>query len=304
MELRSLPVNAIPAGAVVVGVDGSDPGDAAVAWAADQAALEHRPLVLAHAIGTLGTSGTVWLSEGADPAPVLRDLHEHANTVLEAAAAHVARRRPSVVVHTTTAADDPRQMLLDLSRHAGTVVVGSRGRGPVRSLLLGSVSAATARHATCPVVVVRPHHPGIVRRGVLVGADGSPASLPVLEFAFREAAQRRLPLTVMHCVWDAVATVTTPHVVGTDASSVEEARLLLAESIAGLGEKHPDVHVTQQVARGLPGACLGQVADSMDLVVVGRRQAGAWSRVVDGDVSHDLVEHARTVVAVVPELSR
>lgn len=303
MELRSVTATTIPAGAVVVGVDGSDPGDAAVAWAADQAALDHRPLVLAHATGTLGTTGTAWLAAGADPTPLLRELRAQAATILEDAAEHVARRRPSVAVRPTTVEGDPQQMLLDLCRHASTVVVGSRGRGPVRSALLGSVSAAMARHAPCPVVVVRPHHPGIVRRGVLVGADGSPASLPVVEFAFRMAAQRRLPLTVMHCVWDAVAAVTTPHATGGDGSCLEEAHLVLAESVAGLAEKYPDVHVTQQVARGLPGPCLGQVADSMDLVVVGRRRSGAWSRLVDGDVSHDLVEHARTVVAVVPEVS-
>ncbi|GAA4715114.1 universal stress protein [Nocardioides conyzicola] len=282
MELRSLPANAVPAGAIVVGVDGSDHSDAAVAWAADQAALDGLPLVLAHAISTLGTTVTAW-------------------SAAESAAEHVARRHPSVVVHPTTVEGDPRQVLLDLSRNATAIVVGSRGRGPVRSLLLGSVSAATARHASCPVVVVRPHHPGIVRRGVLVGADGSPASAPVLEFAFRTASQRGLPLTVMHCVWDPVAAVGTPFVVASDGSDVEDARLVLAESVAGLGERYPDVHVTQQVARGLPGPCLGQAADSMDLLVVGRRQAGVWSRAVDGDVSHDVVEHARTVVAVIPE---
>ena len=53
------------------------------------------------------------------------------------------------------------------------VVLGSRGRGPMRTLLLRSVGVAVTKHAECPVVVVRPGNRGLVRNGVLVGADGS-----------------------------------------------------------------------------------------------------------------------------------
>jgi nucleotide-binding universal stress UspA family protein len=171
----------------------------------------------------------------------------------------------------------------------------------VRSLLLGSVSAAVARHATCPVAVVRPHHPGTVRRGILVGADGTAESLATLEVAYREASARRLPLTVMHCVDDVLAQMTSAHLVRTEDPTLEGARLLLAETVAGMGEKFPDVHADLELCRGVATQALSTAADTMNLLVVGRRHAGALSRLAAGDVSGYLVEHARTVVVVVPE---
>jgi nucleotide-binding universal stress UspA family protein len=223
--------------------------------------------------------------------------------LLTTTAQKVRARCPSTEVHTRVITNDARQALLALAHRASIVVVGSRGHGPVRSLLLGSVSAAVARHAACPVVVVRPHHPGTVRRGVLVGADGTALSHPTLELAYREASVRRLPLTVMHCVNDLPAQITSVHLVRPDDPSAEESRLVLAESVAGMAEKYPDVHVRLQVCRGDAAHALSIAADNMDLLVVGRRHSGTLTRLVAGDVSGYLVEHARTVVLVVPESS-
>jgi nucleotide-binding universal stress UspA family protein len=236
---------------------------------------------------------------------MVMEMRAEGERVLAAAALQVAARYPSVDVRTHEEVHDARQMLLDLSAQARTVVVGSRGRGPVRSLLLGSVSAAVARHARCPVVVVRPHDTDTDtdRRGVLVGADGTFASLPTVELAYRAASVRRLPLTVMHCVDDVLAQTTSTHLVTTAGPDLDGARLALAESVAGMAEKYPDVQVRLEVCRGTAAYALSAAADTMDLLVVGRRLVGALSRLVTPDVSGYLVEHARTVVMVVPETS-
>jgi nucleotide-binding universal stress UspA family protein len=278
-------IHATPIGAILVGVDVGDHSDRAVDWAADQAALERRPLLLVHATGP-----TMWGKITTEDVEVLARAADRAT-----------HRQPGLALHTEVIAEDARPALL---RHAATaemVVVGSRGRGPARSRLLGSVSASVAHQASCPVVVVRPHHPGAVRRGVYVGVDGTAGSAPVVEFAYRHAAIRGLPLTAMHCVWDYAAPTTRPRSIPRTQPGYDDARLLLAESTSGMTEKYPDVHVTPQLWSGLPQDCLAQAAEHADIIVVGRRQIDPFTRALFGEVSGRVVEHADCVVAVVPD---
>lgn len=267
-------------GSIVVGVDGSEHAARAVAWAAAQASLERRPLALVHC------------ARSASGAGLLADAVRQAS--LAAADLDV------VAVQAT---DDPRDTLIDLSTDAHLLVLGSRGRGAVRSSVLGSVSASVSRGAACPVVVCRPPQ-GPVEDRILVGADGTRESLPVLEFAFAQASMRGLPLTVMHCFYDAAVVSTGPGVVpADDPEDLGDLHLLLAESVAGLGEKYPDVHVTRQLARGLVDICLAGHPPEAALVVVGSTPASGWSRFAHASCALAVLERTHTTVAVVPELS-
>jgi len=192
---------------------------------------------------------------------------------------------------------DPRSLLIRLSEQAELVVVGSRGHGPVKSLLLGSVGVALARHAACPVVVHRPTHRGLVRNGIVVGADATAASAPVLEFAHRQAAMRDLPLLVLHCFWDVAAAA---HLGDGEAPDFEEERVMFAESMAGMAEKYPEVRVRTELAHGIPADAIIKAGDRMDLIVVGAHQVRGTARVMFGSVSVAVVEHATCPVAVVP----
>src|SRR3954451_2336881 len=171
----------IPAGTIVVGLDGSPSADRALDWAIDHARRERRQLTLVH---------------GLEP------MHERAEALamLDRARLHCLEVAPDLAVHAALWMADPRVALLDLGHSAATVVVGSHGRGPVSSVLLGSVGLSVTRHAPCPVVVVRPQHPGAVRNGVLVAADER--SRPVVEFAYRQASLRDLPLTIVRTTDD------------------------------------------------------------------------------------------------------
>lgn len=292
----------VPPGTVVVGVDGSKSADQAIDWAIEQGALEHRPLTLVHALGPLGTSGTAWLDQaGVNQRDILDAMRADGQSLLDTARDRVARKAPDVEVHEVLRLVDPREALLDLSHRAAMLVLGSRGRGPVRSLVLGSVSVGVSRHASCPVVILRPHNPGVVRRGVLVGADGTERSRASLEFAYRQASLRRLPLTVMHCFWDAQGATSGPHSIPDSAEGFENERMVLSESLSGMTEKFPDVHVHTELARGLADDCLVRASGQMEMVVVGFHHSGTVSGLVYGSVASTVLEHASCVVAVVPE---
>lgn len=288
----------IPAGSIVVGVDGSESGDRALLWAIDQAVAEKRPLALVHAVSP---AGAVWMDQaGMDHRIGLEAMRSEARQLLDRARDRVSARAPDLEVHDALRVTDPRDLLLELSKGAALLVVGSRGRGPVRSLLLGSVGLALSRHAACPLVIHRPGKPGLVRNGIVVGVDGSPGSRTTLEFAYRQASLRGLPLTVFHCFWDVLTGAATPELVATAAANLEEEKLLVAEAVAGMGEKYPDVRVRTELARGLADRALLDAGARMDMIVVGSRHGGAVAEITFGSVAASVVEHATCLVAVVP----
>lgn len=295
-----------PAGTIVVGIDGSDSSLEALAWASVQAAGQRRGLTLAYAVLP---PDSAWI----DPA-LMRALDVHrddagVDEVLSRAREVVSRRAADVDVHECVRLGDPRDVLLELGQDAGELVIGSRGRGPVRSLLLGSVGVTLSRHAVCPVVVHRPGSPGRVHTGVVAGVDGSERSRNVLAFAFEQAALRDLPLTVLHCVWDAQAAAVGPALLAGGAAAVfvaeteqamETARLLVSETLAGFCEDFPEVPVRTELARGMAADALVRLGERADLLVVGSHHGGVATSILLGSVATDVVEHARCPVAVVP----
>ena len=146
----------IPEGAIVVAVDGSETADLALAWAARQAGLEARPLVIAHALGDpyVMVSGGYHFNSGTMYSVVVEQQRAEGDAVVAAATHQVAESHPKVDVTAVMEPVDPRQLLLTLAENASLIVMGSRGRGAFRSLLLGSVTSAVAGRAACPVVVV------------------------------------------------------------------------------------------------------------------------------------------------------
>lgn len=134
-------------GPVVVGVDGSLEGAAALAFAFEAASARRVPLVAVHA----------WQDTVADrmsPPPGGQAAFQEEN-LAEWLAAWGAKF-PDVAVQRVVARDRPARALLERSAGAQLVVVGSRGRGALAGLVLGSVSQALLHHSACPVAVVRP----------------------------------------------------------------------------------------------------------------------------------------------------
>lgn len=288
------------AGTIVVGIDGSASSQEALVWAATQAEAEQRPLTLVHAVPR--TTPTLLDTSASDPRQA-RDLALRAKgqEVLDAAQAQVRQLAPGVDVLTECRLEDPREVLIDLSRTAAMLVLGSRGRGPVKSLLLGSTAVAVVRLAQCPVVVHRPLLAATAARtgGIAVGVDSTEDSRAVLEVAFQQAALRDLPLTVVHTYWYfEQSSAIDP--VSAEPELRQQARLALAQTLAGFAEKYPDVTVHTEVDQAMPERYLLRMTDQMDLLVVGAHHGSRAAQFMFGSVSVWLVEHARCPVAVVP----
>lgn len=140
------------AAGVVVGVDGSELSQDAIDFAFEQAQSRQVPLTAVMAWHDPVSTGP------GDMLPVVYDidaLAEEATTVLAEAVAGHADRYPDVVVRRETVRGHADEVLIEAGRTAELLVVGSRGRGAFRGLLLGSTSRALVHHAPCPVAVVR-----------------------------------------------------------------------------------------------------------------------------------------------------
>jgi nucleotide-binding universal stress UspA family protein len=290
----------IEPGSIIVGVDGSDDSGRALRWAAEQAAREHRPLAVVTAAPVTQLNALALAGAASTYVAGTDALMEGARSVAAGAAESVQLVRPGLATTAHAVQGDPREVLIELSRDAHLVVMGSRGRGVFRSRLLGSVSANVLRRAHSPVVVCRPESPGQVRRGILVGADGTTEGRAVLQFAFELASMRELPLTVLHSFHDVIAAVNGPQLVSAAEAFVEEERLLLAESVAGFAERFPEVWVDLQLARGFAHECLAVDSQRWHLIVVGRHPTDSVGRMMSSTVATAVVERAHTTVAVVP----
>ena len=136
-------------GTIVVGIDGSDPSIAAAHWAAEQAGLTGFLLVVIGSWQGFPAWGTVVPVPGDyDP---LADIRSMLDKIVEGLAAAF----PAVTIDTRAVTGPPAEVLIEASRYADLLVVGSRGHSQVSGMLLGSVSQHCATQAHCSTVIVR-----------------------------------------------------------------------------------------------------------------------------------------------------
>lgn len=138
---------------VVVGVDCSEVSDMAVEHAFDEAQRREVGLVAVHAYSDADARSLFAesrMEHGWEP------LERSEGRLLAERLADCARRHPDVALEPVVVPAKPREELLERSRTASLLVIGSRGRGGFAGLLLGSTSQALLHHAECPVMVVRP----------------------------------------------------------------------------------------------------------------------------------------------------
>jgi nucleotide-binding universal stress UspA family protein len=140
---------------IVVGVDGSDGAANALEFAAAEAALRETQLriVSAWEMPDWRYTAPPGFEPVLDPATI-DAFRELGKEVADKALATVKERHPSLQVEAISVQGHPADALLAQGADAALIVVGRRGLGGFKSLLLGSVSQQVVHHATCPVVVV------------------------------------------------------------------------------------------------------------------------------------------------------
>ncbi len=281
---------------ILVCVDGSVAAEAAVGWAAGEAGLRDLPITLMHAVapvlvgwpvGQLYADMPQWQREAAQR--VMDQAHKMVTAkVIDSTPREI---RTEIVYSAIVPA------LIDASKDASMIVVGSQGLGALGRLLLGSVTAGLLQHAHCPVAVIHSEAGAMpaANAPVLVGTDGSPASEAAISLAFDEASRRGVGLVALHA-WSDVGVFP---MLGMDWRDREaEGHEVLAERLAGWQEQYPDVRVKRLIVCDRPSRWLLDEAEHAQLVVVGSHGRGGFAGMLLGSVGRHVAEAAVVPVIV------
>jgi len=137
---------------ILVGADGSEEATQAVAFAAAEADREGQDLTILHAFG----SPMFRVPKGMPGSDLAESAAEEERVILSETAAGLAENYPDLTVHQVLVVDTaPAKALVDAARNAGLLVLGSRGRGAFKRLLMGSTAHAVVSQLPCPTIITR-----------------------------------------------------------------------------------------------------------------------------------------------------
>ncbi|SDM37538.1 universal stress protein [Allokutzneria albata] len=270
---------------IVIGVSPFADRRPVVSWAANEAVLRGRAVRLVHVCQELQWFGT----SGVD---ALFGPRVQGEQVLREVEAAVRAAHPALEVTCGIADGDPAEVLVEESRAAELVVVGTHDQGRFADLVLGSVSRELVRRSAAPVITVPNLERPCVDGPVVVGVDGTEVSQEALRFALTEASRTGRRLYAVHC-WP------TPLDRAERSLVRDEECRVLAEALAGVSEEFPDVYVIPVLSGGDPAEELVWRSRDASMVVLGSRCRGALAAVVLGSVGRDVLRHASCPVAVV-----
>ncbi|MCC2671510.1 MAG: putative Universal stress protein UspA [Armatimonadetes bacterium] len=234
------------------------------------------------------------------------DRHDQTELALEVAATALTTSETAMV--RCTRRGHAAAEILSAAEELSTdlIVLGSHGRSALARFLLGSVAERVARHAPCPVLLVRGSGEGL--RQVVLGVDGSAGSTHAVDYL------RRFPLPP-GCEVRVVAVlanlhqimhehlILTPPLTETsipfDQWQREQAAGRLAEATDALRETGKQVVTEIRSGDAAPGLIATAADEGADLIVLGSHGAGALERVLLGSVSQHVLSHAPCSVLIV-----
>ncbi len=287
--------------AVIVGVDGRPAAHAALLWATEVAARRGERLRIVHGLETPMVTGTY---SGTERHQADERAREAGRRLLDESVEHARALRPELEVATVLASEGAPEVLLDEARHGDLIVVGSRGLGAIRAIMLGSVSVRTSAHAPCPVIVV-PETATQHRGRIVVGVDGSESSRRALRFALRHALLVDASVEVVNS-WE-VPLPQDSESQATDARSLHEEVFdrQSEEIVAGvlaevIDDETEDLDISAVRMQSDPVKALLDAGREAELIVVGSRGRGGVRGLVMGSTSQEVLRQARVPVAVLP----
>lgn len=297
-------------GQIIVGMDGSEGAAAALRWALREADL--------HGWATTAVLAWTYLDQhptapGARFDPAYGD--DDARGALDAAIVSAIGNESAGRVDRKVICDLPAPALLSASEGAELLVVGSRGLGGFKSLLLGSVSEQCLHHATCPVAIVRPTDTSAADKDeitqgdqataaeerIVVGVDGSPTAQRGLRWALDEARARHAALDAVYA-WRSPIVGVGPAAIPLDTEAIEaDAQRILDKAIDAEDTTGLPRPVRRVVLMGSATEVVLHTAKGADLVVMGSRGLGGFKGLLLGSVSHQVARHASCPVVVIPD---
>lgn len=281
---------------VVVGVDGSNSGMDAARWAGGVAARLRVPLQIVFAMPYLGHA--ISDAVAAVRAAAITGQRAAADSVLGSATDAVREMHPDLAITTTAPVEPADEALVELSRHARLVVLGSEEVSPAAAMLVGSVTLAVITRSACPVIAWRGEIISPTTQPIVVGVDGD-SSTAALALAFELADGLGVPVRAVHS-WSTRrprGDVTIPFLIDWDALEGME-WTALTTAVEPWAARHPDVDVAFFVEPAKPSqALLKHLADAQ-LVVVGTRGHGVLTSALLGSTSLNMLHHAPLPVAV------
>ena len=204
------------------------------------------------------------------------------------------------------------EMIVGLAEEmgAGLIVMGSRGYGSLRRVLMGSVSDSVVRHAHCPVLVVRPRgwqERGMLDGRILLAVDGSKEASAAARVGVELAKSTGSELHLTFGM-STEPEAPYPHPLAGERWSYsleraeQEARTFIEDQAKRLGDEE-GVTTRAHFRLGRPDHEIVRLAEELDagLIVMGSRGLGGMRRALMGSVSSSVVRHAHSSVLIVRE---
>jgi nucleotide-binding universal stress UspA family protein len=279
---------------VVVGVDESDGAADALRWAEQEADLDGAALTAVMAWGWLDQHHLLDRSKW-DAQYGESEAHAALGRYVEMALGPEALERVDLEVVSNLAGP----ALVEAARDADLLVVGARGLGGFRGLLLGSVSQQCLHRTRIPVAIVRDAPFDTSPRRVVVAVDGSPGSVDAARWAAADARRRGARLDVVS-VWQLPYLGYSPATAALfDEDLIEKDALATLHGVVDAIDAG-DVEVNPIALRRPTIAGIIESARGASVLVMGSRGLGAVQRTVFGSVATQVSYHAPCPLVVVP----